>query len=89
MTVTVVENENGTMADYGDNVRVEKRFKAEDDGSHLWVLYKRDVVPTVDGKLIHPVHGNETTETHVWMPQNTGTEEAMRDAATALASSID
>lgn len=70
-----------TLIAFGDRVRIEKRFKAEPDGSHLWVAYE-----LVDVGLdhIHPVTKTSTKETAVWIISGVGPETQMRTLARKL-----
>ena len=81
MGVKITEHDNSTIVDFGDSVRIERRFQQEADGGHKWVVYQRTKVK--DGA--HPVHGKATTETHVWTIAGEGTEEEARALARKLA----
>lgn len=84
--VDVVERDDGRLIDFGDRVRVERRGKAEDDGTYVWVVYqKADIQPNAEGVRIHPVHGQPTDFTYVWLIVGQGTEAEARAQALALA----
>lgn len=53
---------------------------------YVWVAYEKvPVEPNKDGKRIHPVLGQETTHTHVWMIRGQGTEAEARAIAKRIA----
>lgn len=79
--VDIIESANGRIVSYGDSIRIERRFQAEEDGSFVWVVYR--LTPVVKG--IHPVTGHHTSETAVWTIAGHGTEEEARAQAAALA----
>ena len=69
-------NPDGTICQYGPNVRIERNSTAMDDGTFMWSVYA--LVPVTDG--IHPMEGiDQTTVTSVWVPQGQGNQD---DAST-------
>jgi hypothetical protein len=78
----ITEHRGGATIDFGDDVRIDRRFEPEKDGTFLWHVYRRK--PVKGG--VHPVHGKETDEKFVWMPEAEGvTEQQARDLAAKLA----
>ena len=53
---------------------------------HVWVAYEKVAIePNQDGKRLHPVHGEETTYTYVWVIRGQGSEAEARAFAEKIA----
>lgn len=88
-----VNKVHDNLEDHGNDWRIERRFRPEADGTHHWVVYEKQTVEdtvlpkkdasgnvTEPGKMgTHPVHGEPTTFTYVWIPRFNGPEEQARD----------
>lgn len=66
-------NPDGTLISYGANVRMD-RGPQQSNGSFQWTVYELQAV--TDGT--HPISGDATIETQVWMPQGQGNEADAR-----------
>lgn len=73
-------NPDGTLIQYGPNVRMD-RGPMQNDGSFQWTVYALE--PVTDG--IHPIDGiGATTDVAVWMPQGQGNEADARSLCSQL-----
>jgi hypothetical protein len=67
----VTFNTDKTIFWYGKTVLMERHSLAGPEGvAFKWSVYA--LTPVTDG--MHPVHGADTTETHVWMKKGEGDE---------------
>ena len=67
----VTSNQDGTIFWYGKTVLMERHSASGPDGlAFQWSIYALE--PVTDGR--HPHHGDDTTETHVWMKKGEGDE---------------
>lgn len=69
------------LVDFGERIRIERRFRQEPNGTYIWHLYRLEDVKNG----IHPVHKGKTSETQVWVKLDQGDEAAMRAEAVKLA----
>ena len=66
-----VPNPDGTLIQYGPNVRMDRFTEPLPNGQFMWNVYA--LTPIVDGS--HPIDGiSATTDGSVWVPHGQGSE---------------